>query len=244
MKEDFIRKSRRSVIKSAGVLASGAVFTGAASASEDGPSISESEVIESNSNYEIQRYTIEDKTYVTLLEKSGEKKGEVTCLSLDSAPVTTEDLSSIRVKPLVSTQGEVVVDRSKNIGGSLNKDCKYNYCDNRKYEHRYGGVTIELTERADYFSNSALVAALGTVVKTATRFNPQFWVLSAVAGWFISQATGESITLMPKDNDGFFGPEIQKCYGLGWDLGPNEVQQYSLGDGHLGGKFNPSCSYE
>lgn len=69
----------------------------------------------------------------------------------------------------------------------------------------------------------------------ALEWNSQMWLE------IVQLVAGEEYTVMPVDQSGFFRPEFKKCVGAGYDLGPDEVTQYSFETGHISGAFDPRC---
>lgn len=242
-------ESRRKVLRTAGVLTGTATLgsaTVSATSSSDSEQSSSDPVSRSinktdtGSTYNTYEISIEDdgevKRFLTLSHVSGDEEGKIEYIRVPDVDVSGQQATS-----KVRSEGNIIVERSKNLGGSLDEDCSYNYCNNCKYEHVYGGFTFELTDPADTAAKDALSATILTLVKELSRLEPRVWAISTAISIIISQFGGDTYTLMPIDDDGLTGEERKECIAANWDAGPNEVQQYIFQTGHINGILDPRC---
>lgn len=251
-KEDAPRGSRRKVLKTVGVLGGTTTIGSAAAsatsssdgerASTDNSTTREIEKADSGEAYETFKITIEDdrstRRFLTLSHVGGDREGKIEYVRV---PEASADVSGQQATSMVQSEGNLIVERNKDLGGRLGEECKYNYCSNRKYEHVYGGFCFELTDPADTVGKDALSAAILTMVKQLSRLDPRVWAISTAVSVILSAFGGDTYTLMPIDADGFFGEERKECVAAKWNAGPDEVQQYIFQTGHINGLLDPRC---
>jgi len=126
------------------------------------------QTIQSNDDNVTEKITIDEDTFAVTTYTDGKKEGKVKYTKVSSkekkrSDITTSDIE-ISDEGVSSSDVNTIVDRSSQIGGLLGKDCKYDYCDDRKYEHRYSGVTFELSDDASFWSKNALTAAILSII--------------------------------------------------------------------------------
>jgi len=247
---------RRSIIRSTGMVAVGATLMSSGvtaqkkssneAAKKESPDV-DIQTIQSNDDNVTEKITIDEDTFAVTTYTDGKKEGKVKYTKVSSkekkrSDITTSDIE-ISDEGVSSSDVNTIVDRSSQIGGLLGKDCKYDYCDDRKYEHRYSGVTFELSDDASFWSKNALTAAILSIIRNLTKLDIRSWIISSLITFITDNITGDVFTYIGKDYDGFFGPEIQHCAARGWDKDIDDVQQFLLDTVHVGGYYDSRCEY-
>lgn len=174
--------------------------------------------------------------FITLLYDSGRRSGQVHYVRAPDSDVSGQAATSH-----VRSNGGIIIEDRKNLGGSLNESCSQDFC-TFDYDHRYGGFTFRLTDLSNTYKNAALTSAIVSLISKFSKFDPRAWVITAGISYIIDQA-GKEFTMMPIDADGFFGAEIKHFVSSGWGVGPDEMRssfQYLAWGGHLS-KFDRRC---
>jgi hypothetical protein len=234
--------TRREVLKTTGTLV-GVAGVGSATASA-GKSVQTREsaghdisTVDSGSEYTTYRVavrTTEDvenrvQEFLTIVYDDSKRNGQVHYVRAPDADVHGQAATSH-----VRTNGDIIIDEKKNLGGTLNEPCSQNFC-TYDYNHRYGGFTFRLTDLSNTYKNAALTSAVVSLISKFSKFDPRVWVITGAITHIINQA-GKEFTMMPIDADGFFGAEIKHFVSSGWAVGPEKMRssfQYFAWGGHL-----------
>jgi hypothetical protein len=233
---------RRKAIQSISVLGAGVGTLSTPVTASTKSSKYSIKTVESTDTYKINKVVTGDEELFMRIYTNGSKKGQIEHLERYQNKDGKSDIR-LNSNPVSNEIKDTIVVRLKELGGSLNEDCKYNYCSGFDYTHKYGGVTFELTDFAQELSYSALTAAILTIVENISRSNPQSWIIDLIVGQVLNELTGNTFTWIPRDNDGFYGPEVQHCVVEGWNKDPQEIDSIAsnMGKGHLVEQFNPNC---
>lgn len=252
MKENPISKnrSRRFFMKSTGAIISGTALTGTAAAqSSTGLSIEESKVLVEQDDYIIRKTTTNEEVYVTKFYTDGPKQGQMELVELGQASnVSLSEESNgpslstntVGAEAQISASGNVIVTRSKNIGGLTGESCDTNFCSGFTYDHRYGGFTFELNDVVSNFSQAVLGTALANLLVQYTRWGASSNIPSLLAGFLVSSLSGSSFTFIPRDVDkeqwwgaGSLKPKVKHGAAEGWDVHYSDVVVFYTGDQHV-----------
>jgi len=244
-------------MKSAGVLAGSTALPGVASAqSSETPTIHESKVLVKRDNFVIRKTIADDEVHITKFYTEGPKQGQMELAKAGEAgSVSFREESdgseigsdSVSAESLVETSGDVIVERSKSIGGKTGESCDTDYCDGFTYEHRWGGFTFELVDVVGNITKTVLGTGLSNLIVQYTRWGSKTNLPSLLAGFLIGTLSGNSFTFVPYDVDkeqwwgaGELNPKVKHGAAEGWDKDYNDVTVFYTGDQHIS-FLNGSC---